>query len=295
MERRLLHVHLALGFVQLSFGAFHVFGKAILEHFDPLVVAGLRVAFALPVLMILALWRRSFLPERKDLPYLALLGLFGVFANQLLYIQGLSLTSATHAGILMPSIPIFAQAFGILLRIERTSLGKILGIILAIAGALAMLRISDMTMNNRAFLGDLLILVNCMSYALFLVFARPVLTRLPALTIITWTYLFGGLGILAVTSKTIIHFPFETVPTLGWAGIAYIVVIPSTLNYFLNTWGVKHSTPTLVATYITLQPVAAALMAFLALGERLSIRDGVGFALIIAGLFLVSKSIRNRS
>ena len=115
-----------------------------------------------------------------------------------------------------------------------------------------------------------------------------VLLRLPPLTVIAWTYIFGGLGILLVTFPHLVRFPFREVPPIGYAGMTYIILIPTILCYFLNTWAIKKSTPSLVATYITLQPVAATLLAAVFLGESLGLKEVAGFLLIVAGLYAVS-------
>ena len=116
-------VHLTLLLVQLSFGGFHVVAKAVLADLAPMALAAIRVGVATPILLILA-WRRDrFMPARRDLPMLALLGGLGVFANQVLFITGLQHTTATNASILMPSVPVFAVAAAAALRIERVGAG----------------------------------------------------------------------------------------------------------------------------------------------------------------------------
>ena len=110
-----LRVHLTLLLVQTAFGGFHVVAKAVLAHLPPLALAGLRVGLATPLLVLLA-WRHDrVLPGRRDLPLLVLLGGLGVFANQILFINGLRFTTAINASILMPSLPVFAAAAAALL------------------------------------------------------------------------------------------------------------------------------------------------------------------------------------
>ncbi len=283
-------VHAALLLVQLGFGGFHVVAKAVLGTLHPLQLAGLRVAVATPLLLALAwrLERRA--PARRDLPHLALLGLLGIFANQLLFILGLDLTTATSASVLMPSIPVFAAGAAVALGLERYTPRRAAGVALAVAGSLAMVGPAGLELGSAAALGDLLVLANCLSYALFLVLQRPLLGRLGALTVIAWSFLFGGAGVAAVTAPWLLHLePGAWSPRL-WAGLAYIVLIPTALNYALNTWAVSRSTPSLVATYTTLQPLAAATLAALFLGERPGWPHALGGALIVAGLALVSRT-----
>lgn len=282
-------VYLALLAVQLTFSGLHIFGKVVLEAVHPLALASLRVLFATPLLLWLA-WRHDrVLPSRRMLPSLALLGLLGVFFNQLLFISGLELTTATNAAILMPSIPVFAIGVAALFRIERIGLRRVLGIGLTVAGALVLLEPGRLTVGGREALGNLLVLANCLSYAAFLVAQRPVLTRLPWRTVLAWAFLFGGTGVVAVGGQQLAATDATALtPAVLW-GIGYILVFPTLIGYILNTWAVRRSSPSLVAAFITLQPLLTAGFAILLLGEPAGWREAAGFLLIAAGLWRVSR------
>ncbi len=283
-----LPVHLALLAVQMSFGGFHVVAKTILTDLPPLALAGLRVAVATPILLLLA-WRKDrCLPRRRDLPVLMLLGALGVFFNQILFILGLQYTSATNAAILMPSIPVFAVAVAALLGIERIGWRRVLGIALALLGALVLLGPSELSLASGNRFGNLLILLNCLSFATFLVLTRPVLKRLPWRTTIAWAFLFGSAPILAFAAGDLAQLDFAAVSSASWLGLAYIVALPTIFSYSVNTWAVKRSSPMLAATYTTAQPLFAALLAAWFLGERFGWGEAAGLLLIAAGLLRVS-------
>lgn len=288
-----LQVHLTLLLVQLAFGGFHVVAKAALASLSPLALAGLRVGLATPVLLLLA-WRRDrFIPERRDLPMLALLGGLGVFANQVLFITGLQYTTATNAAILMPSLPVFAVAAAAALGIERIGTRRVLGIVLSVAGALVLVNPFRFSADRQMAIGNLLILVNCLCYALFLVLQRPLLQRIPWRTLIAWTFLFGGGGVLLLSVPSLAAIRSAEVPAGVWWGVGYIVVFATIFAYAANTWAVRRSSPALVAAYGTLQPLVAVALAATFLGERFGWIEGVGLALIVAGLWLVSTTSKS--
>jgi drug/metabolite transporter (DMT)-like permease len=285
-----IRVHLGLLFIQLTFGGFHVMGKYVLGTLHPFAVAGARVVVATPVLLGLAWLVDRTWPAWRDLPRLALLGLLGVFANQLLFIIGLQYTTATNAGILMPSIPVFAVGLAALFGQERLEGRRLAGIGLAVAGALVMLDVTRFSMGGSSeLLGNGLILSNCLCYSAFLVLQKPLLGRLPPLTLIAWSFLFGGLPVLLVTAGRLPELNPVTLPTPVLAGMIYVVLVPTVINYALATWAVKRSSPALVAAYITLQPVAAGSLAMLFLGERAGLRELAGFVLIVLGLYTVNR------
>lgn len=284
-------VHLALLAVQLFFSGMHVISKEVLTVLHPLSLAVFRVVFATPILLALAWHHDRVLPARRELPRLALLGLLGVFINQVLFIVGLSYTTATNAAILMPSIPVFAVAVGALLGIERIGPRRLACIGLTVAGCLVLLDPRRLELSAGSSVGNLLILMNCLSYAAFLVLQRPILQRLPWRTVIAWSFLFGSLGVLAAGWRPTAALEAASVPAPIWWGVAFIVVFPTAIGYALNTWAVRRSTPSLVAAYTTLQPLATALLAVIFLGETLGWREAAGFVLISAGLWGASRLI----
>ncbi|MDP8225044.1 MAG: DMT family transporter [Candidatus Lernaella stagnicola] len=287
-------VHAALLWVQITFGGFHVFGKYVLEHVPPLAVAGIRILGATPLLFLLAWVVERRLPRWRDLPWLAALGFLGVFANQILFMIGLKLTTATNAAIMMPSIPVFTVAIAAAFGIERIGWRRAMGVGLAVAGALVVLNPFGFSLAPERFYGNLLILLNCLSYSGYLVLQRPVLKRLPPLTTVAWAFLFGGTGILLVSWPTVVAVDYGVLPKLVFVGLGYSVLIQTTINYALQMWAMDRSMPSLVSAYKTLQPISAALLAAVFLGEIIGWVEAAGFATIIGGLFLVTRVSNNR-
>lgn len=283
-----LKVHLGLLGAQLAFGGFHVVAKAALRELAPFALAGLRVALASPILLALA-WRHDrVIPKGRDLATLALLGGLGVFANQVMFISGLKFTSATNAAILMPSLPVFAVAASALLGVETIGPRRLQGIALSVAGALVLVNPLRFSGGHDAAIGNLLILGNCLAYALFLVLQRPILQRLPWRTVIAYSFFLGGAATLAVAVPALRALDPARVSAGTWWMVAYIVLIASVFAYAANTWAVRRSSPTLVAAYTTVQPLITALLAVLFLHESLGWSEASGFALIAAGLWRVS-------
>jgi drug/metabolite transporter (DMT)-like permease len=83
---------------------------------------------------------------------------------------------------------------------------------------------------------------------------------------------------------------FEVVPAGVWWAVVFIVLVPTALNYLINTWAVGRSSPSLAATYTTLQPLSAATLAYIFLAEHLGWAQLVGGLLIVAGLQRVARS-----
>ncbi|MCZ7651212.1 MAG: DMT family transporter [Thermoanaerobaculia bacterium] len=276
--------------VQLLFATLPVAGKVVLREISPLALGGLRVLIATPLLLAYAAWTDRLLPARRDWPRLALLGLLGIAANQGLFLLGLSFTSATSASILMPSIPVFTLAAGALLGVEKIGPRRVLGVALAAAGALVLLDPTQLGTGWRASIGNLLILANCLCYAFFLVLLRPLLARLPWRTVVAWTFLFGGVGLVAISLPWLVATEWTALSREAVAGIAYIGLGPTTASFALNTWAVRRSSPSTAAAFTTLQPLLTAGLAAIWLAERPRPVQGVGFLLIVLGLVVAMRA-----
>jgi drug/metabolite transporter (DMT)-like permease len=294
-------LHGALLAVQLLFSGFHVAGKWVMGEIHPFALAAMRVGFVTPVLLALA-WQHDYavtdrrLPRGRDLLYLAMLGGFGVFGNQVLFLWGLSYTTATNAAVFLPSVPVFAAAIGALLGIDRIGPRRLAGIALAVAGALVVLDTTHFDLADDATVGNLLVLANCCLFAAFLVLQRPLLRRLPWRTVIAGSFAFGSIGVFAVGGRELAAIDYAAVPNGTWVAVAY-ALLATLIAYMINSWAVQRSSPTLVAAYTTVQPVTSALLASWFLAETIGWKQAVGFVLIAGGLWVVSKrqaAVRNR-
>lgn len=282
-------VHLALVAVQLGFSGFHVFAKQVLHDLPPMAVALVRVGITAPLLLGLAWQHDRLIPPRRTWPALALLGLLGIFTNQVLFLYGLRLASATTAAILMPAIPVFTAGLAAALGIEPPTWKRGLGIALTVAGALAVLDPRRLMVAGPATIGALMILCNCLAYAGFLVLQRPVLLRLPWRTVIAWSFLFGGIGIAFPGVPAAATVPWAHLSWTTIAALLYVALIGTAAAYALNTWAVSHSSPSLAAAYTTLQPIGTAGLAAIVLGERVGVPEAIGCTLIVLGLLLVAR------
>jgi len=223
---------------------------------------------------------------------LVLLGALGVFANQIFYILGLSHTTATNAAILMPSLPVITVIAAALLGVERVGRGRLLGIGLAVAGALVMVNPARFTAAPEMVLGNVLLMTNTLCFASFLVLQRPILARLPWRTVIAGAFLTGGLGVLVVAAPTLARLDFAAISGKTWLGVGYIVIFSTVIAYSINTWAVRRSSPALVAVYTTVQPLITGTLAAVFLDETFGWAEVAGFALIVSGLWQVNAAAR---
>jgi drug/metabolite transporter (DMT)-like permease len=277
-------IHLALAGAQTGFALFPIFGKLALGLIPPLVFAAFRVVSAAILLDVIRSvnGRESIRPgdRRKILLY----GLLGVSFNQILFILGLSMTTAINTTILTATIPVFTIAAAALLGRERMTVRAAAGIALAGAGALALLNAQRFDWSSLAFRGDLLLLANSLSYSLYLVLSRPILAHYRVATFTAAVFRYGALLILVLAWPELKRFEPSRVTPLAWSCLAGVIVFCTVVPYLLNSWALARTHASHVAFYVFLQPVIATVLAILILGEALTWKTVLAAGLIFAGL-----------
>jgi drug/metabolite transporter (DMT)-like permease len=280
-------VAVALTLVQIFFGLHYLAAKGVLEHVPTRAWAATRVVAAAGVLFAAAWVTKARIPRsRADLPKLALYALFGVAVNQVCFVEGLARTTPIHSSLVNTTIPVGTLLFATLARHERFTLLKIVSLAVSFAGVLLVLRPDAAALRGGQLLGDVLTLINALSYSFFLVISRKYLARTDPLGATAMMLGLGAIPILLFSIPDWRGFDPAAVPALTWGLAAFIVIFPTAGAYLLASWALARVESSMVALFIYLQPVVAVTLSA-ALGTgRPSTLDLVGGALIFLGVFL---------
>lgn len=296
----LLRAHLALLLVNLIYGANYLIAKGLMpDLIQPSGFILLRVLGALVLFWVARLLYKHQPLAPADFVRIALCGLFGVAGNQLFFFNGLNLTSPINAAIIMTANPILVLIMASLLIGERISRTRIAGIAAGAAGAIWLISLSA---GNHAgqgnWLGDLMILINAASYAVYLVIVKPLMQRYSPITVISWVFLAGSIIVLPFGWNQFMAIEWSNF-NAGQLGAAAFVVIGTTfLAYLLNIFAIRIVSPSVVSSYIYLQPLMAGVFAalFAWLGWTaidytggITVQKILSAALIFTGVYLVSK------
>lgn len=277
----------ALLLVQLLFGLHYPAAKLLLLEFNPRAWALLRVSAAGVLLLVATLWLRKPLPrDWRVLGRLALFSLFGVVINQWCFVEGLARTSASHSAVLNTTIPIWTLILAAVLGRETFRVWKLLPFGLALGGILLVLHPATRGLPEGARWGDVLTLANALSYAVFLVLAKRVLTCTNALAASALLFIFGALWMLAPGLPALLALHPGEVSWMGWGLGLFIVIFPTAGAYALTCWALGRAKSTVVAFFIFLQPVIAASLSMVVLGEQPSSNFLLGALLIFVAVGL---------
>ena len=287
--------HLALITVQILFGIWPIFGKIVLRSMSSTSLVALRLAGAA---VLFAVLQRRFTPllrmPLKDIVLLTACSLLGIVGNQFLFVKGLSLTTVINVEILSTTIPVYALATSILLGYERGSSKTLVGVLLSAAGVLYLVNPLNANLSGTTTLGNLLILTNSFLYALYLVISKSLIERYGALNVVTWIFLVGTLITIPVGIYSLQRENLAAISATTWVAVAFIIIFPTVVAYYLNAWALTHVSPSLVAIYIYLQPLIAFGLAPLLLGESWNWRTIVAAIMIFGGVALVTRDTDRR-
>lgn len=287
--------------VNLIYGANFIIAKGLMPALiGPSGFILVRLFGALPLFFLVKLFVKEKV-QKKDFKLLAICGFFGVALNQLLFFNGLNLTSPLNASLIMLATPVMVMVVsGIYLK-EKITGYKVAGLILGLIGAFLLIVTSSKTDVSSSPLGDFCILINALSYAVFLVLVKPLMGKYKPITVISFVFLFGSIFVLPFGWNQFAEIHWGGMGFNNYLGVAFVIVCTTFFAYLLNIYALKHLLPDVVSIYIYLQPMLALLfgwMFFLLKPEGFHIvtppeLDAVKIfcaLLIFSGVYLVSKT-----
>lgn len=264
------------------------------EYIGPFGLTWYRVVFTCAIFWAISLFagpkeKISF----KELPLIALAAFCGVGFNMITFMWGLSLTSPITASVLMVTTPIIVAVLSALFLKERLHLWKVIGIALGFSGAAFLILLSS-TPNQVAanpMMGNMLIFLNAVSYSFYILLAKRLTQKYHVFTLMKWLYLFGVIFITPFGIQQGLSFDISTASTAVILNIAYVVLFATFGTYMLNIIAIRTLKPSVVAVFVYLQPLLAALIAVgLGTDKMTWIKAGAGLV-IFTGVYLAGKKV----
>ena len=294
-----IRAHLALIGVNIFYGANHIVAKGVMpDYLGPNAFIFFRVSVTSILFFI---FFKLFINEKidkKDYYKFALCGLFGVTINQLFFFNGLEITSAFNAGIIMTSTPILVVLLAFFILKEQITVVKIIGIVSGAIGAILLTSAGRIPGFDNPT-GDLFIFINALSFGLYLVLVKPLMSKYKPLTVITYNFLFGLFFVCCYpnVSQELIETNFNQFNTVIWLRITFVIIGATFFTYLLNIYALKYVSPSVSGSYIYTQPILVIIFTILFgyLGWAEDYSGSISFEkisymlLIFLGVYLISK------
>lgn len=285
--------HLALLFTNIFFAINYTAVKQLINTnlVKPFGLNLLRVAITAILLWILFAFKPAKEPvKRKDMGRFFLCALTGIAINQLLFLKGLSITYSIHASLLMLTTPILITFIAAWVLKERLNNFKIAGLVMGIAGAAILISARNGSgTGSQVLFGDILIILNAISYTIYFVLVKPLMLEYKPVVVIRMIFTIGFFLILPFCWKEFTEIPWQSYNAGSYTLLFLIIFCGTFLAYLFNVYGIKVLGASMAGTYIYSQPVFAASIAIIFLGETLSVYKIIAAIFIFAGVYLANK------
>lgn len=290
-----------IGLIVVIWAVNFIAAKIGLRYFPPLTMASFRVCGAGVVMVpfYLCLRRLRFFAEaaagrkrgftRQDAWTFLYLGFFGVSVNQFCFTLGLHYTAVSHSAIIVGMGPIYTLVLAVLLRMERATWHKAVGMAIAFTGIAVLASEQGISTHSPSLLGDAITMTGSLGFAMYAVLGKRVAHDYDALTMTAYNHFAGALVVLplAVHQAWILRTAGNSriFPWQGWAAILYMGLFGSAVAYLVYYWLLRYLEASQLSAFTYLLPVLASILGILALGEKGSWTEILGGGLALGGVY----------
>ena len=255
---------------------------------DPITMAILRWGIGFLCVLPAALLLKARWPARSDLPAVMALGFafFGVFF--VLYNIAMSYTTAARASLALATLPLHTMVVGALLGIEPLTKRKTIGVSVAVLGVFAALAAGLSSAPDGAWRGELIMTGAVICMAFYNVWSRPFIRRSSALGFLAVGMGTGAAALIVVGSLTGSFATLSQFSTPQWIAGLYLGIAGGALAFILWVLALERASPTRVATTMTVNPLAAGLLATQLVGEPITPNLVLGLIAVFAGIWIAT-------
>jgi drug/metabolite transporter (DMT)-like permease len=287
-------IYLKLLLTAFLWGGTFIAGRMIAPSVHPVCAAFLRFAIASVFLLLLTVKIKGRIPalSKSQVLPVALLGLTGVFAYNILFLTGLKYIHAGRAALIVATNPVFISLLSAAFFKEQLNWIKGVGICLSVAGAMIVIsngRIADPG-SYRIGTGELLIAGCVVSWVAYSLIGKSVMAQLSPLLSVTYSAVIG----------TALLFPPAMISGLGkeifgytardWMSLFYLGFFGTVIGFSLYYQGIERIGPMRASVFINFVPVSAIVLASLILKEQITVSILLGTILVITGVYLTNAS-----
>ncbi|MCL2537066.1 MAG: DMT family transporter [Coriobacteriia bacterium] len=259
--------------------------KFLLDYYSAESILVFRFGIAGLVLLVVMLITKTKMPDKEDLPLLALAGFLGIFLYAWLFIVGINSVSSGVSSFLIASAPVFVTLMSILLLKEKVRLLTWIGLVISFCG-LALVTLTQMT-GFALNTGVILLLGASLSTSIYTIIQRKLTAKYSPFEVTGYALVFGSLFTLVFLPGLIREIP-SVPPAINLIPL-YLGIFPAAIAYLSWSYALARArSAAQVTSFLYLIPFLATIMAYLWIGEVITMAAFIGGVVIIAGMIITA-------
>jgi drug/metabolite transporter (DMT)-like permease len=265
--------------------------KIGLSDISPLAFSIVRFVMAATVTVAIVRWREGPLRfARKDWPLLLGAAVSGITFNQVVFVNALNETTAVNVALLTGTIALWTAIIAVAVGQERLDARHWIGVLAGLGGVVLIIVGGGQAgaVGGGSVVGDAYALLVAISWAVYSVLIRPLMTRYSALQISAFVMTVGTAILVPFAIPDLLAQDWSHIGTPAIAGLLYATFPSVVLTNILYFTAIHRVGAARASLYIYLEPFLGVLFAVWLLAEGVSITQLVG-GLIVVGSILVAR------
>jgi drug/metabolite transporter (DMT)-like permease len=294
MKKQSIVGHLA------CFVAYAIFGFNIIvckdltagQLISPLTIFCLRSLGAGALFWLISLFTPKEKVEGRDYIRIFAASMLGFFVCQLTFLVGIPHITPMDCSVLSAISPIYTMIIAAMVLKEPITWQKAGGVIISFAGIIYLIvsRTSAEGAAETSLFGILMIILNSLSFSLYLGIFKPLIGKYSVVTFMKWIFLFASAFSLPLAGRELLTFDYSLLSGMYLWELAFLIVCSTFITYFLIPLGQKRIRPTLVSMYSYLQPIIAIVISIYVGMDSLSWQKVLAAMMVFGGVVLVNYS-----
>jgi len=280
---------LALFAINVFWGGSFVANAIALKSIGPVEIASLRFFIAAPLLAAVTyLWKGKeiFRFDRKDLGTFVIMALTGVTFQYVLQVSAQDYTTATNASLLINTSVFFIIFLSAMFLKEKLTGWRIAGSMVGFVGVALLVSKGSLAFDPGGHtLGDVMIIACAFLWAIYSIFGKKIASKYHPLTVLNYVFAFGAIGLVPFYFFTP-HVAVTAIPADAAVSVVFLALLCSIVAYLVYNVALERMSASTVALYIYFVPLSTIVLAWLILGETMTMATVGGGLMVLLGMYL---------
>ena len=277
-------------------GSSVVVGKLIVNTFpvflSQTITLTIAVIFILPFAFLIEGNIFKIRISKKDIFYMFMQALTGMFLFRIFLLYGLKFTSAMESGIITSTNPAVLALLSLLLLKQRMDAKSWVGIAFCVLGIaiINIAKVGDMTYSTNIISGNILVMLAVVGESLFTIFRKKMSFTDKPITSTMIVITFSLIMFIPMSFFELKSFKIDSVTYASMIPLFIYGIFCTAIAYICWFRGIAKVSVTTAAGFTGVMPISSVILSCVVLGEIITWQHVLGTIMVIAGIYVISFS-----